>query len=156
LPDRDHGAFEDAGFRQTEVAEAGRWGVWVGAGGWRYYLWSWVNPRPEHDLVRIDIEAREAVAEVGGLCLGFAQWSDLHANGLAGVAGLRVTELGRNWVLPATATVITDPAERRRVLAVFAGEFNRRRGPDSPWPEAVLDEWAERSPLAKVTFTDPG
>jgi deazaflavin-dependent oxidoreductase (nitroreductase family) len=56
--------------------------------------------------------------------------------------------------LPATAEVITDPAERRRVLAVFAGEFNRRRGPDSPWPEAVLDEWAERSPLAKVTFAE--
>ncbi|HEX4059752.1 MAG TPA: hypothetical protein VHY58_01925 [Streptosporangiaceae bacterium] len=55
--------------------------------------------------------------------------------------------------LPATASVITDPAERRRVLAVFAEEFNRRRGPGSPWPEAVLEEWAERSPLAKVTFT---
>ena len=27
-------------------------------------------------------------------------------------------------------------------------EFNRRHGPDSPWPEAVLDEWVERSPLA--------
>ena len=72
LPDREQGAFEDTGFRQTEVVEAGRWGVWVGAGGWRYYLWSWVNPRPEHDLVRIEIEAREAVVEVGGLCLGFA------------------------------------------------------------------------------------
>jgi deazaflavin-dependent oxidoreductase (nitroreductase family) len=57
--------------------------------------------------------------------------------------------------LPATATVITDPAERRRVLAVFADEFNRRRGPDSQWPEAVLDEWAERSPLAKVSFIEP-
>jgi deazaflavin-dependent oxidoreductase (nitroreductase family) len=56
--------------------------------------------------------------------------------------------------LPATAEVITDPAERRRVLAVFAEEFNRRRGPDSPWPEAVLDEWAEHSPLAKVTFAE--
>ncbi len=72
LADREHGAFEDAGFRQTEVVEAGRWGVWVGPGGWRYYLWSWVNPRPEHDLVRIEIEARGAVVEVGGLCLGFA------------------------------------------------------------------------------------
>ena len=51
-----------------------------------------------------------------------------------------------------TATVIADPAERRRVLAVFVEEFNRRRGPDSPWPTAVLDEWVERSPLAKVTF----
>jgi len=56
--------------------------------------------------------------------------------------------------LPATATVVDDPAERRSVLAVFADEFNRRRGPDSPWPEAVLDEWVAQSPLAKVTFTE--
>jgi deazaflavin-dependent oxidoreductase (nitroreductase family) len=54
--------------------------------------------------------------------------------------------------LPATATIIVDPAERRRVLAAFVEEFNRRYGPDSPWPEAVLDEWVEGSPLAKVTF----
>ncbi len=197
LADREHGAFEDAGFRQTEVVEAGRWGVWVGPGGWRYYLWAWVNPRPEHDLARIEIEARGAVVEVGGLCRGFAEehplqpgparavvadppadyagdgadlalevdrglasyttplvrqpeagdpfsawgdgpgaevagayarvsstgsgtvrllagsqpaaqarWSDLRANGLAGVAGLRVTELGRNWV----RTTIVDDA----------------------------------------------
>jgi deazaflavin-dependent oxidoreductase (nitroreductase family) len=56
--------------------------------------------------------------------------------------------------LPATATVIVGPAERRRVLAVFVEEFNRRHGPDSPWPEAVLDEWVAHSPLAKVTFAD--
>lgn len=56
--------------------------------------------------------------------------------------------------LPATATVIVDPRERRRVLAVFVAEFDRRHGPDSPWPEAVLDEWVERSPLAKVTFVE--
>jgi deazaflavin-dependent oxidoreductase (nitroreductase family) len=54
--------------------------------------------------------------------------------------------------LPVTATVIVDPAQRRRVLAPFVEEFNRRHGPDSPWPEAVLDEWVEGSPLAKVTF----
>ena len=54
--------------------------------------------------------------------------------------------------LPATAAVVVDPAERRRVLAVLVEEFNRRTGPDSPWPRAVLDEWVERSPLAKVTF----
>jgi deazaflavin-dependent oxidoreductase (nitroreductase family) len=58
--------------------------------------------------------------------------------------------------LPATATVIVDPAERRRILAVFVEEFNRRQGPDSQWPEAVLDEWVEHSPLAKVTFAEPG
>ena len=56
--------------------------------------------------------------------------------------------------LEATATVIDDPDERRRVLAVFVEEFNRRHGPDSPWPAAVLDEWVEHSPLAKVTIED--
>ncbi len=56
--------------------------------------------------------------------------------------------------LPATATVIVDPAERRHVLAVFVEEFNRRNGPDSPWPEAVLDEWVANSPLAKVAFAN--
>ena len=197
LADREHGAFEDAGFRQTEGVEAGRWGVWVGPGGWRYYLWSWVNPRPEHDLVRIEIEARGAVVEIGGLGRGFAdehplqpgparavvtdppadyagdgadlalevdrgtvsyttplvrqpdagdpfsawgdepgaaltgayarvsstdsgtvrllaagqqaaqaRWLDLRANGPDGAAGLRVTELGRNWV----RTTIVDDA----------------------------------------------
>lgn len=55
--------------------------------------------------------------------------------------------------LPATATVILEPAERRRVLAVFVEEFNRRRREnDDGWPEAVLDEWVAQSPLAKVTF----
>jgi deazaflavin-dependent oxidoreductase (nitroreductase family) len=56
--------------------------------------------------------------------------------------------------LPARATVIADPAERRRILAVFVDEFNRRRQTDSPWPVAVLDEWVQRSPLAKVTFVE--
>lgn len=56
--------------------------------------------------------------------------------------------------LPATAEVITDPAERQRVFPGFVEEFNGRNGPDSPWPTAVLAEWEERSPLAKITFTD--
>jgi hypothetical protein len=56
--------------------------------------------------------------------------------------------------LPATATVIVGPAERRRILAVFVEEFNRRHGPDSLWPEAVLDEWVEGSPLPKVAFVE--
>jgi hypothetical protein len=197
LPDREHGSFEDAGFRQLDVVEAGRWGVWIGPGGWRYFLWSWVSPRPDHELVRIEIEARGAVVEVGGLCRGSAgehplqpeparavvaaapadyagdgadlalevdrgtagyttplvrqpdtgdpfaawgdapgaevtgayarvsstgsgtvrllaggqsaaqaRWSDLRAGEHAGAAGLRVTELGRNWV----RTTIVDDA----------------------------------------------
>jgi deazaflavin-dependent oxidoreductase (nitroreductase family) len=56
--------------------------------------------------------------------------------------------------LPATATVISDPDERRRVFAKFVEEFNARQTPDSPWPTAVLDEWVAGSPLAKVDFTD--
>ena len=56
--------------------------------------------------------------------------------------------------LPATATVITDPTERQQILAVVVEQFNARRDPDGPWPTAVLDEWVERSPLAKVTFSD--
>jgi deazaflavin-dependent oxidoreductase (nitroreductase family) len=56
--------------------------------------------------------------------------------------------------LPACATVIDDPGERRRVLTVFVDEFNRRHGPDSEWPEAVLDEWVEGSPLVRVIFTE--
>ena len=55
--------------------------------------------------------------------------------------------------LPATATIILEPAERRRVLAVFVEEFNRRRREaDDGWPEAVLDEWVAQSPLAKSDF----
>ena len=56
--------------------------------------------------------------------------------------------------LPAVATVVTDPAERRRVLAVFVEQFNARREQDSPWPVAVLDEWVEGSPLAEVRFLE--
>jgi hypothetical protein len=37
---------------------------------------------------------------------------------------------------------------------VFVEQFNRRRDPDGPWPVAVLDEWVEGSPSAKVAFPD--
>ena len=56
--------------------------------------------------------------------------------------------------LPATATVITDPAERRRILSQFAEEFNQRQGSDSTWPSAVLEDWVEDSPLARVSFQE--
>ncbi len=57
--------------------------------------------------------------------------------------------------LPAIATVITDPAERRRILGEFVEQFNARHGPDSPWPKAVLEDWVKRSPLAKVGVQEP-
>jgi hypothetical protein len=56
--------------------------------------------------------------------------------------------------LRAMATVITDPAERRRVLADFVDQFNERNGPDSEWPKAVLEEWMDGSPLAKIRFVE--
>ncbi len=54
--------------------------------------------------------------------------------------------------LPAVATVITDEAERRRLLAPLVDQFNLRRGDDSEWPRAELDEWVRSSPLARVDF----
>lgn len=56
--------------------------------------------------------------------------------------------------LPAVATVITDRVERRHVLSEFVDQFNARYGGDSAWPKAVLDEWVESSPLAKVSFIE--
>lgn len=56
--------------------------------------------------------------------------------------------------LPAIATVITDPAERRQILAPIVADFNRQNGPGSEWGEAVLDDWAADAPLARVTFVD--
>jgi deazaflavin-dependent oxidoreductase (nitroreductase family) len=56
--------------------------------------------------------------------------------------------------LPAVAEVITDPAERRRMFVDFVDEFNDRNGPDSPWGKAVLDEWVDGSPLARVRFPE--
>ena len=58
--------------------------------------------------------------------------------------------------LPAVAEVITDPAERHRVFTDFVDDFNHRNGPGSPWPEAVLQEWVERSPLARISFVEAG
>lgn len=57
--------------------------------------------------------------------------------------------------LPATATVITDPAERRRILSQFVEESNQRQGPDSTRPRAVLEDWVQGSPLARVSFQEP-
>jgi hypothetical protein len=40
------------------------------------------------------------------------------------------------------------------VLAEFVQDFNHRNGPDSGWPQAVLGEWVQHSPLAKVSFAE--
>jgi F420H(2)-dependent quinone reductase len=56
--------------------------------------------------------------------------------------------------LPAVATVITDEAERRRLLAPLVDQFNERQGADSEWPRAEIDEWVHGSPLARVDFVE--
>jgi hypothetical protein len=56
--------------------------------------------------------------------------------------------------LPAVATVITDEADRRRLLAPLVDQFNERHGDDSEWPGAELDEWVQGSPLARVDFVE--
>jgi hypothetical protein len=42
------------------------------------------------------------------------------------------------------------------VFPDFVDDFNHRHGPGSPWPRAVLEEWVEGSPLAKVSFVAAG
>jgi len=56
--------------------------------------------------------------------------------------------------LTATATVITDSNERRRVLSAFVDEFNLRNREGSSWPRAEVDAWVDASPLARVAFVE--
>ena len=56
--------------------------------------------------------------------------------------------------LHATATVITDPAQRRDILQSVVDEYNARWSSDSPWPYGKIEEWVSNSPLALVTFAD--
>ena len=56
--------------------------------------------------------------------------------------------------LPATAEVITDPAERRRVLSAFYADHRRRNSSESPGASAGVEDWVARSPLARVHFQD--
>lgn len=56
--------------------------------------------------------------------------------------------------LAAVATVITDPLDRRRILANFVEQFNQRNRPDSGWPAAVLEEWVQGSPLVRVRLLE--
>ncbi len=56
--------------------------------------------------------------------------------------------------LPATATVITEPEERRRILTPIVANIERRSAPDSPLPARTLDEWVADAPLVRVAFND--
>jgi hypothetical protein len=65
-----------------------------------------------------------------------------------------ITTTGRRSGKARRIEIVFDPAERRRVLANFVDEFNHRHDPDSPWGVAVLDQWVEGSPLARVRFLE--
>jgi hypothetical protein len=76
LPSRTEGAFADIGQRQTEVVEAANWSRGVSDSGqvqqgWRFYLWSWINPHPDRRLVEIELLGGAVAVDVGGVCLGF-------------------------------------------------------------------------------------
>ena len=50
--------------------------------------------------------------------------------------------------LPARATPITDPAERRKIMARILANIGR--------PESELEEWVAHSPLVSVAFDAAG
>jgi hypothetical protein len=48
LPSRLRGHYKDAGYRLTDIGQPS---------GWRFYLWTWVNPQPQQHLACIEVEA---------------------------------------------------------------------------------------------------
>jgi hypothetical protein len=63
LPPRYRGAFEDVGARQTEVDAP-----WPAD----YYLWAWLNPRPEQSIDVMTITPSGSAFFVAGITLGHA------------------------------------------------------------------------------------
>ncbi len=61
LPPRYEGRFGAAGNRQTEVIQASPRG---------YFLWAWVNPRPDQPLAAIEIVPRGPRFVIAGITLG--------------------------------------------------------------------------------------
>jgi deazaflavin-dependent oxidoreductase (nitroreductase family) len=56
--------------------------------------------------------------------------------------------------LPATATPILEPQERRRILAPIVESLARNSTPESPFPVRSMDEWVAEAPLVRVAFDD--
>jgi len=62
LEDRYQGAWDNAGFRQTEVTK----GVPLG-----YYLWAWRNPHPNQEITSIEIVPAGPKFLLAGITLGY-------------------------------------------------------------------------------------
>jgi len=63
LPARYEGRFDETGWRQTEVNEAAARG---------YYLWAWLNPRPEQLLAALTVIPAGPRFLIAGVTLGHA------------------------------------------------------------------------------------
>jgi len=61
LPARYRGRYEDAGVRQTEAGQA-----WAQS----YWLWAWVNPKPDVRVIAVNAYALGPKFVIAGLCLG--------------------------------------------------------------------------------------
>ncbi len=78
LPPRYKGRYEDSGIRQTEAGQA-----WPRD----YWLWAWLNPRPQRILRSIEIASRGPRFLIAGVCLGTA---DEHPLRLPGARTVRI------------------------------------------------------------------
>jgi hypothetical protein len=61
LPPRYRGRFEDAGVRQTEAGQA-----WAR----NYWLWAWINPKPNMEVTQVRVNALGPSFLIAGLCVG--------------------------------------------------------------------------------------
>jgi deazaflavin-dependent oxidoreductase (nitroreductase family) len=79
---------------------------------------------------------------------------DWHRNLLANPAFTFHLKNGVSADLAATATPVTDPDERRRVLTEAVADLNARRDPNSEQQLRSAESWIAGSPLVRVEFPD--
>jgi len=94
LPPRYRGRYDDAGVRQTEVVQA-----WARD----YWLWAWINPAPENELIAVHARGLGPAFVIAGVCVGTASEHPLR--------------------LPAARTVLID-IEAAKLAATGSTELN--------------------------------
>ena len=77
---------------------------------------------------------------------------DWYANLLANPAFTFHLKHGVRADLPATATPITDEAERRRIFTEIVADLNQQANPARILQPQRVEDWVAGSPLAEVTF----
>lgn len=126
IPERWEGRWGDAGERQTEVEPAA---------SRAYYLWCWVNPRPEVAIDRIELHPKEPRVLVAGITLGHA---DEHPFVREGAVPIRIE--------------LTDPELAARPFDLAVAVDRGTAGYPYPLPTAAPDAflgdgmvgWGER------------